>query len=76
MRLERVNRTSTVLLVVHVTKQDKPLNPHSIVQVLRTVDVNDLAIYLKEIIDESVVAYGMYKNKVSRLVKSELSSLL
>ena len=59
LRIERRNLTTTVLLVVHIVKQNEPLNPYSVVQVLRAADVNDLAIYLKEIIDESVVAYGM-----------------
>ena len=59
LRIERSNLTSTVLLVLHIVIQNEPLNPYSVVQVLRAADVNDLAIYLKEIIDESVVAYGM-----------------
>lgn len=60
LRIERKNLTTTVLLVVHVLKQNRPLDPYSVVQILRNADVNDLAIYLKEIIDKSVVAYGMF----------------
>ncbi|XP_067946047.1 uncharacterized protein [Watersipora subatra] len=58
MKIERVNMSSTVNLVLHTKKQDDFLNPYDMVELLRATDDQEIAIHLRTIINRTTVAYG------------------
>ena len=58
MKVERVDNTTTVKLTVYTEKKGVALDPHHIVSLLKSSDVNRLSILLGYVVDADNLAYG------------------